>query len=43
MESIKESVQRGITPPVWSSANVPGGDEYNESMRKKYSPRVKFL
>lgn len=43
MECIKESVRRGVKPPVWSSANVPGGDEYNASMRKKYNPRVKSL
>ncbi len=43
MECIKESVSRGVNPPVWSSANVPGGDEYNASMRAKYSPRVKSL
>lgn len=43
MECVKECMSRGVTPPVWSSANVPGGDEYNASMRKKYNPRVKFL
>lgn len=43
MESIKACSERGINAPVWSSANVPGGDEYNAEMRAKYSPRVKFL
>lgn len=43
MECVKECVTRGIEPPVWSSANVPGGDEKNKALRAKYNPRVKFL
>jgi uncharacterized phosphosugar-binding protein len=43
IECVKECVQRGITPPVWSSANIPGGDKKNEALRKKYNSRVKFL
>jgi len=43
IECIKNSVKRGVTPPVWSSANVPGGDEKNKNLREKYNPRVKFL
>ena len=43
MECIKDCVKRGIEPPVWSSANIPGGDAKNKALRKKYNPRVKFL
>lgn len=43
MECVKECVRRGVTPPVWRSANVPGGDKYNEKLRAKYNGRVKFL
>jgi uncharacterized phosphosugar-binding protein len=43
MECIKDCVNRGIKAPVWSSANVPGGDEYNASLRAKYNSRIKFL
>jgi len=43
MECVKKCVAEGVEPPVWSSANVPGGDEKNEALRKKYNPRVKFL
>jgi len=43
MECVKESVRRGIKPPVWSSANVPGGDEKNKALREKYNSRVKSL
>jgi uncharacterized phosphosugar-binding protein len=36
-------VRRGITPPVWRSANIPGGDKYNAKLRAKYNGRVKSL
>ena len=43
MECVKECVRRDFTPPVWRSANIPGGDEFNASLRAKYNSRVKFL
>jgi uncharacterized phosphosugar-binding protein len=35
--------ERGIIPPVWNSANAPGGDEKNAAYLKKYKPLVKSL
>jgi uncharacterized phosphosugar-binding protein len=43
IECVKACVARGIVPPVWSSANIPGGDEKNKALRAKYNSRVKFL
>jgi uncharacterized phosphosugar-binding protein len=43
MECVKRCVERGIEPPVWSSANIPGGDERNAALRARYDSRVKFL
>ena len=43
IETVKECVARGVTPPVWSSANTPGGDEKNADYLAKYRPRVKML
>jgi uncharacterized phosphosugar-binding protein len=43
IECVKNCVKRGIDPPVWSSANIPGGDVKNKLLRKKYNSRVKFL
>ena len=43
IKTVAECVCRGITPPVWSSANVPGGDEKNAALIEKYRPRVKML
>jgi uncharacterized phosphosugar-binding protein len=43
IETVKRCVARGIEPPVWRSANAPGGDEFNAQYVAKYFPRVKCL
>ena len=43
IETVGICVERGIIPPVWNSANAPGGDEKNAAYLKKYQPRVKSL
>lgn len=43
IETVNQCVKRGIEPPVWRSANAPGGDEFNRKYIKKYSPRIKCL
>jgi len=40
---VAECVRRGVTPPVWRSANTPGGDKKNAAYLAKYRPRVKML
>jgi uncharacterized phosphosugar-binding protein len=41
--TIKKCVARGIKPPVWSSANAPGGDQINAQFVERYLSRVKYL
>ena len=43
IETVHQCVERGVTPPVWRSANAPGGDEFNAKYIEKYRPRVKML
>jgi len=43
IETVRICLERGITPPVWSSANTPGGDAKNAAYVKKYKPLVKSL
>ena len=43
IECVHQCIERGITPPVWSSANTPGGDEKNAAYLEKYKPRIKML
>ena len=42
-ETVKELVAMGIEPPVWMSANIPGGDEKTEHWEKKCIPCIKHL
>jgi uncharacterized phosphosugar-binding protein len=43
IECVKACVARGIEPPVWRSANAPGGDAFNAKYLETYVPRVKCL
>ena len=43
IETVRQCVEAGIKPPVWNSANTPGGDEKNAAYLEKYRPRVKML
>jgi len=43
MEAVAEMVARGLEPPVFRSANLPGGDAYNARLIARYKPRVKDL
>ncbi|MDO5554911.1 MAG: SIS domain-containing protein [Planctomycetia bacterium] len=43
IEAVRICVERGIVPPVWHSANAPGGDEFNAHYIEKYRSRVKML
>ncbi len=43
IETVRQCIERGVEPPVWRSANAPGGDEYNKRFVDKYLPRVKML
>lgn len=33
----------GLKPPGWTSSNVPGGDEANEALMTRFSPRIRWL
>lgn len=43
LETVAQLVARGVNPPLWMSANLPGGDEANRANEEKYIPRVKHL
>lgn len=43
MKAAEKLAARGITPPVWMSANMPGGDQANKALEEKYFYRVKHL
>ena len=43
IETVRQCLEQGIVPPVWNSANAPGGDEKNAAYLKKYKPLIKSL
>jgi uncharacterized phosphosugar-binding protein len=42
-ETVNLLVERGIDPPVWMSANLPGGDENNKKYIDQYLGVIKHL
>jgi len=43
LAAVEHMVKLGVTPPVWKSANAPGGDEANRRYIAEYSGRIKHL
>ena len=43
LEVIKLSEEEGITPLIFQSANIKGGDSHNEKLIKEYQERIKPL
>lgn len=40
---VEHYLERNLAPPVYLSANVPGGDEHNRALEAKYRGRLKLL
>ncbi len=40
---IRNFVKKGVQAPVYKSANIEGGDEYNRQIEAKYKKRIKLL
>lgn len=43
VETVNCLLERGCTPPLWQSANLPGGDQANSAYQEAYKGRVKHL
>lgn len=43
VKTVEKILEKGGIPPVWMSANMPGGDEANKQLEEKYSGRIKHL
>ncbi len=43
LTAVAKLSEMGIEPPLWMSANLPGGDEKNKALEEKYFPLVKHL
>jgi uncharacterized phosphosugar-binding protein len=40
-EAVRLLVERGVTPPVYLSANIPAGDEHNAALEARYEGRIR--
>jgi len=43
VETAKYLVSKGYTPPIFRAGNMPGGDEFNQSMIEKYTGKAILL
>ena len=43
IETVEKLLEAGVTPPVWTSANLPGGDEANKDYIARYKGRIRLL
>jgi uncharacterized phosphosugar-binding protein len=42
-ETIENLIKLGISPPVFLSANLDGGDEHNRRMLEKYKDQIHYI
>lgn len=42
MMACERMTERGLTPPLYISANIPGGDEHNNGLLKAYEGRLRI-
>lgn len=43
VEAINALIQRGITPPIFLSANMPGAEAHNRELVERYGQRIPLL
>jgi uncharacterized phosphosugar-binding protein len=43
LRTAERLLEMGVEPPIWTSGNLPNGDELNKKYEKLYFPRVKHL
>jgi len=43
VETMAKLIESGETPPVYVSANIPGGTEHNRQVLSRYRDRIRFL
>ena len=42
MMACERMTARGLTPPLYISANIPGGDEHNNALLAAYEGRLRI-
>jgi len=42
-EAVQLTLDAGVQPPVYVSGNIPGGNEHNQALFDRYTPRIRCL
>ena len=43
IDAVERLIARGIVPPVFLSANLPGGDEHNAKIFSEYKDNIFYM
>jgi uncharacterized phosphosugar-binding protein len=43
VETAAQLLARSVVPPVYMSANIPGGDDHNQKVLARFRDRIRFL
>jgi len=43
IRTVEKLLERGIQPPIWTSANIPGGDKENQEYFERFKGRIRLL
>jgi uncharacterized phosphosugar-binding protein len=43
IETVRLLLEKGFEPPVWTSANLPGGEQMNKKHIQKYKGRIRLM
>ena len=43
IETCQRLLERGVEPPVFQSANVDGGKEYNAELLRRWAPSIHYM
>lgn len=43
IRTVEKLLDQGVTPPVWTSGNIPGGDQANKAYLEHYQGRIRLL
>jgi uncharacterized phosphosugar-binding protein len=43
IETVRQLTAQGVEPPLWMSANLPGGDAANRQLEEEWIPRIRHL
>jgi uncharacterized phosphosugar-binding protein len=43
IETVAIMLEKGETPKIWTSGNMPGGDQKNKKFKEMYKGRIRLM